>query len=348
MSPCGKYIAVVTWTLDDDVYGVSRAPYSELILWKLFQPPTPERTIKQIIAGEYPETPEVLWVCFAKANLYDLALSPKEHPTIDVLSNPPITDLQSYIAWDANSGFILFTQVIDLDDGEGNNNINGRVTSTSMQPSKETKLDNLDDISMISNESVVMSKYLINYLPLSSLETYDSNVIEFENLLRKQGDLVNLNFNGDKVEGIRVLSLSSSVSSYRSPYILVWSFNRMHILDMNKQGLVGGGGGWDTFWNEDIGSHGPFIGVDAVYCSKLLPATATITEATVTATATAAVDIAKKNHSTYLVSSLDVNGTIRFAAFPTDVQSTNERYPYRTVSPHHTTCSIHIYIYIYI
>jgi hypothetical protein len=173
-------------------------------------------------------------------------------------------------------------------------------------------------------------------------------VIEFESLLRKQGDLVNLNFNGDKVEGIRVLSLSSSVSSYRSPYILVWSFNRMHILDMNKQGLVGGGG-WDTFWNEDIGSHGPFIGVDAVYCSKLLPATATATttEATATATATAAVYIAKKNHSTYLVSSLDVNGTIRFAAFPTDVQSTNERYPYCTVPYHHTIPHHLQYTYIY-
>ena len=275
-------------------------------------------------------------MCFAKANLYDLALSPKEHPTIDVLSNPPITDLQSYIAWDANSGFVLFTQVIDLDEKEGNNNnnhYNGRVTSTStsMQLSKESKLDSsLDDISMISNESVVMSKYLINYLPLSSLETYDSNVIDFESLLRKQGDLVSLNFNGDKVEGMRVLSssVSSSVSigCCRSPYILVWSFNRMHILDTNKQGLLLGGGrrGWDTFWNEDIGSHGPFIGVDAVYCNKALPATTT--EATVTAATAAAAAATKKQNDTYLVSSLDVNGTIRFASFPTDVQSTNERY----------------------
>ena len=113
LSPCGRHIAVVTWTLKDEVYGVTRAPYSELLVYSIFQASTPVPTHVMIAEGDIPPAPNPEWVCVQQVRLYELALSPTAPAKPEDLLNPPIVDDNAYMTWCADSSLVLIVPVID-------------------------------------------------------------------------------------------------------------------------------------------------------------------------------------------------------------------------------------------
>ena len=108
LSPCGSYIAVVTWTKNDGKNCRStaklRSPFSELIVWKRFE------------VDAEPSKSE--WRCVGTANLYDLAISPVSEPSPSLLLASPIIRQHSHISWREDGSLVVIVPIVETEIDE--------------------------------------------------------------------------------------------------------------------------------------------------------------------------------------------------------------------------------------
>jgi hypothetical protein len=170
-------IAVVTWTRDDEVFGVTRAPYSELIVWG-------RRNIKPKYCGKSALSPELGqidvngidyddWECLGVARLYELSLSPYTTPSPTLLLNPPIAHCHAHIDWTESGSLVVVVPVIptteqNLPAKKPFNSMSGSASEGgNSQISEVTDIPDVE--SQISDDFLPEPEFLISILPQSLL-----------------------------------------------------------------------------------------------------------------------------------------------------------------------------------
>jgi len=201
MSPCGCYIAVVTSTQTKDThsrYHLSK-PFSELIVWQL------QKVDGLLIEENHPNEFSLLpqWHCIGRANLFEIAISPRSPPSASLLLSPPDIADHAHIDWNDRGSLIVVTPVKLTEDPDAKLSQHVRFESLSRQ----------DDVASILSEGSLISQeidLLVSLVPLPQIPyslfgasevQYTDTPNDLSEILRTNGKIVQVNLSFDIAEG---------------------------------------------------------------------------------------------------------------------------------------------------